>query len=66
MEAGLTMAVTDLAAKHVVEVSKQNKGTAPTLHQVMVDLIAPASQRRLQAAIRTLAVRYQMTVGLNS
>ena len=66
MEAGLTMAVTDLAAKHVVEVSKQNKGPVATLHQVMVDLIAPASQRSLQAAIRTLAVRYQLTVGLNS
>ena len=66
MEAGLTMVVTDLAAKHVVEVSKPNKGTVPTLHQVMVDLIARASQIRLQAAIRTLAVRYQLTLGLNS
>ena len=62
MVVGLAMGVTDLAVKLVVEVLGQNKGHAPTLHRITVELIVLDLQHSQQAAIRTHVVNYDLSL----
>ena len=64
MVVGLAMGVTDRAVKLVVEVLRQNKGHALTLHQLTVELIVLDIQHSLQAAMRTHVVSYDITCTL--
>ena len=58
MVVGLAMGATDRAVKLVVEVLRQDKGHALTLHKLMVELLVLDLQHSLQAAIRTHVVSY--------
>ena len=62
MGAGQALEATEFAAPHVVEAPKLDIEPAQILRRPMAEMIAMDPLQRLQAAIRVLAVSYQLYI----
>ena len=62
MGAGQALEATEVAAPHVVEAIKPDIEPVQILRRPMAEMIAMDPLQRLQAAIRVLAVSYQLYI----